>query len=382
MFGFPTDGALLGSRFRKKGSEYFQGLVALLIDEVSMVRVDVMDNIDRALKHHRNSTEPFGGLKVIMFGDPFQLPPVLRYEDTHPKNDPHGHKWRKAFIERYFFLAPTLIATGLRVLELTHIHRQGEDHKFAEVLNRIRVDRASAEDISYINRGSRQTDFGDQTLRVYGKNDAVDAYNKMMFSKIHSPEFTFRANWFPNKDLDGSPLRGYGTLPEAPTDHLLSLKHGARVIFIKNDDQMTDGNRRWVNGSAGQIWKVGRGEVLVELDSGQIVPVGRSRFEIRELVSGSDSRGRPVIYGDITGWFEQIPIKLGWAVSVHKSQGQTLDSVVLEFGEQYFEAGQAYVALSRARALKHVHLVSPLSDVRRALEVAHVHAATFDLVGD
>lgn len=360
MFGFPIDGVLLGDRFRKSGSEYFRSLKALLIDEVSMVRVDVMDNIDRALRFHRESNEPFGGLKIVLFGDPFQLPPVLRLEDTHTKYDQWGWAWKKAFKDKYFFFAPNLIRSGIRLLELNHIHRQGTDLEFAEILNRIRVDRATNRDLEVINKKSSSSNFGSETLRVFGKNAYVDRHNVKMFNALEGRATTYSSRFIRNAKISGVPLRHYGEPPESPAELDLELKPGSRVIFIRNDDQSQTGKRLWVNGSTGEVLSLSPDSVLVRLDAGYVARVRKSRFEVRELVAERTRDSKEKIYADLTGWFDQFPLKLGWAVSVHKSQGQTLEKLVLDFDDQYFEAGQAYVALSRAKTLESIYLINPI----------------------
>ncbi len=375
LFGLSTDGVLLGDRFRRKGSEYFQSLVALLIDEVSMVRVDVMDNIDRALRYHRDSDLPFGGVKLVLFGDPFQLPPVLKEEDYKTKYDPWGWKWRHAFTDKYFFLAPGLLKTGIRSLELTHIHRQGADLEFAQILNRIRNDRVQSEDFVYLNSNSKRQPPAADSLRLFGKNEAVDAYNLIKFNQLPGRGETFRANWIKNRECEGAPLRT-STLPEnSVAESELMLKAGARVMFIKNDDQSGNDIRRWVNGTLGQVVSCRLDGVSVRLDSGEVVTVGRSKFDVRELVQEVTPEGKTKVYGAITGWFQQVPLKLAWAVSVHKSQGQTLDQVVLDFDDQYFEAGQAYVALSRARRLQDIYFQNPISP--SVLKPLNTHVKSF-----
>jgi ATP-dependent exoDNAse (exonuclease V) alpha subunit len=361
LFGLSTDGVLLGNRFRRQGSEYFQSLNALLIDEVSMVRVDVMDNVDRALRYHRDSDEPFGGVKLVLFGDPFQLPPVLREEDYKTKYDPWGWKWRNAFTEKYFFLAPGLLRTGIRTLELSHIHRQGADLEFAEILNRIRNDRVKPEDFMYLNANSRQEPPTGDTLRLFGRNEEVDAYNASKLIELPEKSEAFHAHWIKNRECEGVPLRSSATPENSVVEPELKLKPGARVMFIKNDDQSGTEIRRWVNGTLARVITCRPDGITVELESGEVLKVGRSLFDVRELVQEVNPGGKTKVYGAITGWFQQFPLKLAWAVSVHKSQGQTLERVVLDFNDQYFEAGQAYVALSRARRLGDIYFENQFS---------------------
>lgn len=365
LFGLPIDGVLYGNRFRKSGSEYFKNLRCLVIDEVSMVRSDIMNMVDLALKYHRGSEEPFGGVKIVMFGDPYQLPPVLRYEDIHTRQDKYGHKWRQIYNqEKYFFASPVFRANKLRIriLELETIHRQNQDKDFAEVLNRIRKVVHTDADLEYLRNNAAQNRIPDDSPRLFGKNDAVFSYNNARLEALPSQiAKTYSAHWFSNPEVSGTPIRANSGQPENPADAQLTLKVGARVIFIKNDDQSGSSTlRRWVNGSLGTVIELLSDGVQVRLDNGDVYEVGRSLFDVRELVTDQLPSGKTRIYSDITGWYQQLPLRLGWAITVHKSQGQTLDRAVLDFNDQYFEEGQAYVALSRARSLASLHfLTSP-----------------------
>lgn len=375
LFGLSTDGVLLGPRFRQRGSEFFQSLSALLIDEVSMVRVDHMDNVDRALRFHRQNEQPFGGLKIVLFGDLFQLPPILRYEDYTSAKDPYGLKWKRAFFEKYFFLAPALLKTGIRAIELTHIHRQGSDLEFAEILNRIRRERATASDFEYLNSNSSSSAFGDNALRVFGTNEAVDRYNLQRYEVLGGREEIFTAEWNRNRNCPGTPLRSTGIPIDTPVEVSLRVRPGTRVMFTKNDDQSRRVSRRWVNGSLGTVSSANSSGIRVVLDSGELVTVARSETEVRELVQEILPDGKKQVYGAITGWMTQYPLKQAWAVTVHKSQGQTLENVVLDFQDQYFEAGQAYVALSRARSLGDIHFESQISS--DSLKPVSTHIKSF-----
>lgn len=363
LFGFPIDGILYGNRFRKSGSDYFKNLKCLVIDEVSMVRSDIMNMVDLALKYHTGSEEPFGGIKLVMFGDPYQLPPVLRYEDVHTRKDKYGHKWRQIYNqEKYFFASPVFRANKMRIriLELETIHRQREDKTFAEVLNRIRKVIHTDADLDYLSANSARGHIPDDSPRLFGKNDAVFSYNNSRLDALPSQiAKTYSARWFSNPEVSGTPVRANSGQPENPADAQLTLKVGARVIFIKNDDQSGSTSlRRWVNGSLGTVLKLLSDGVEVRLDNGQVYEVGRSLFDVRELVTDQLPSGKKRIYSDITGWYQQLPLRLGWAITVHKSQGQTLDRAVLDFNDQYFEEGQAYVALSRARSLASLHFIT------------------------
>lgn len=359
LFGFPVEGILYYEQYRRSGSEYFKRLKALVIDEVSMVRVDIMHQIDRALRFHRKSEAPFGGLKIVLFGDPFQLPPILRYEDIHTSKDPYGLRWKRHFGSKYFFKAPAIRESGLHVLELESIQRQSTDLEFAKVLNKLRKGFAADSDFEFLTENSAQESPRDEAIRIFGKNDAVNSYNSARLNALDkSTQTTYTATWVRNSEVAGAPLRGHDAGPENPADQQIELRKGARVIFIKNDDQSGTKPGLWANGTLGQVLSASRNEVHVLLDSGVTVKVGRSRFEVRELVKGETSSGKQAIFSDVSGWYDQIPLRLGWAITVHKSQGQTLDKVVLDFDEQYFEAGQAYVALSRVRKLQDIYLIT------------------------
>lgn len=357
MFGLPASGTLLGDAFRKSQAytDFFQSLTALLIDEISMVRADILKTVDHALKYHLDSDEPFGGLKTVLFGDPFQLPPILRPEDFG-KYDPFHKKYWAMFTTKHFFSAPVVLNCDLKVIELKTIHRQGTDLVFAEILDRIREGNASDSDLDYLINNSNQNAIDDSTPRLFGKNDLVFDYNLERLEELDpETEISFSAVWAPNPKCVGRSLRSSGSEPYTSVEPLVTLREKARVVFVKNDDS---GAKRWVNGSMGEVVSLSSSKVTVRLDEGGLVEATPTRFEVRELVEEDSPKYGRRVYGDITGWMIQIPLKLSWAISVHKSQGQTFEKVALDFQDQYFEAGQAYVALSRAKSLSGVSLIS------------------------
>lgn len=362
LFGFKV-GTILHAdwHFRKTGSEFFKDLDVLVIDEISMVRVDMMDMIDTALRFHRDHTQPFGGLKLVMFGDPFQLPPVVTEEDIRASGST-WFVWNNHYRGRkYFFASDALRHTGVRVLELTEIHRQGEDKEFAEILNRVRIGRSDANDLKIISSKSKQELPDHEALRIFGLNKVVDAHNRGML-KLLPPDapFTSIASWVANPESLGTPLADQIRGRSFAGVEKLELKLNARVIFIRNDDG--NGNpelKRWVNGTMGTVVGISNSLITVRTDSGRSVNVRRVNFEVRELVRIKDSlTGVTRIRTQVTGWMSQFPLRLGWAITVHKSQGQTLDEAVLDFDDQYFEAGQAYVALSRVKSLDTLFFLS------------------------
>ena len=360
LFGFKV-GLIIAKdwHFRQSGSEYFRALEWLVIDEVSMVRVDLMDGIDMALRFHRRNNLPFGGVKIVMFGDPYQLPPVVSPMDIY-ESTWSTYAWRKYRGKHYFFDARVFSRAPIRILELQEIHRQSDDLEFANILNRIRVGRYSDRDLEVLRENSKQELPNHEALRVFGKNDVVDSHNRRMLAQIPPENATkYPYIWEANRESKGVPLDSARRFESFPGELSLDLKIGARVIFIKNDDQSGSGSRLWVNGTLGTVTGLSPHKIGVRLDSGSSVTVGRSRFELRELVRASNATvGGSEIRAEVTGWITQFPLRLGWAITVHKSQGQTLDEVVLDFEDQYFAGGQAYVALSRVKSLDTMYFIS------------------------
>ena len=373
LFGLGITGIMNPNSFRKTNSDYFKDLRVLVIDEVSMVRVDVMNTVDNALRFHLGRDEPFGGLKLVMFGDPYQLPPVISGNDWWQDNRT-SEKVLRTF--PFFFNAGAFENRKPRILSLTTLHRQADQIKFTEVLNRVRESVHSHEDLDYLVKNSNQSEPEIGTLRIFGRNDAVEVWNSTRLSALgEAPQRTYSAEWETNQALIENfkkfYRRNFGTefqkllemyrdyesrVREAqnqahndlnPWEKTIVLKIGARVIFTKNDT-----NNRWVNGSTGTVLSVDDHSVSVRLDeSNLVVNVTSVKFEKSAIVwtVGKDDRIRLSV--EVVGWFKQIPLRLGWAITVHKSQGQTLDAAVLDFTDQYFEKGQAYVALSRVRTL-------------------------------
>jgi hypothetical protein len=372
LFGLGVTGIMNPNSFSKRNSEYFKDLRVLVIDEVSMVRVDVMNTVDQALKFHRGNSEPFGGLKLVMFGDPFQLPPVITGNDKWQDNRTSDKVLQRS---PFFFNAAAFKVREPRILSLTTLHRQADQIEFTEVLNRIRESKHSAEDLEYLTTTSNSAIPGQDVLRVFGKNDVVEEWNEQRLSELpESSQRLYIAEWETNQDLienfrvyyqrtSGIAIKELlemykdyeARVREAqkqahsdlnPWEKKLVLKIGARVIFTKNDP-----NKRWVNGSTGTIVSLLPGSASVRIDrSEEKVEVTPLKFEKSAIVWTMGKQGRPRLSVEVVGWFKQLPLRLGWAITVHKSQGQTLDSAVLDFTDQYFEKGQAYVALSRVRS--------------------------------
>lgn len=344
----PPDG------FSKKNSEYFQSLDTLVIDEVSMLRVDYFDAIDRALRYHRGSDVPFGGVKVVLFGDAYQLPPVVTKEDIQA-SEKSKRTWSQYGQHPFFFSSMVMHEAKVRILQLTEVHRYGEDKQFVEILNRVRIGRATEEDVIALNEGAAYESHSQTAVQLYGKNVSVDEANDAKLRRLGKSISSFPAKWIPNLELRGTALRlidPYYNFRES-VPQVLHVAIGAKVIFLRNDQA-----KRWVNGSQGEVLRISKDRLEVKLDNDSVVAVEPIDFEIRELVDFGMGDKKRLIYTGITGWLRHFPLRLGWAITVHKSQGLTLDSASIAFEDEFFEPGQAYVALSRVRGLGSLHFQS------------------------
>lgn len=339
----------------------------LVIDEVSMVNADLMDAIDRSLRQARQRKhEPFGGVQVVLFGDPYQLPPV-------PGDAEEREYFRDNYRSMWFFDAKVWAEASLRIYELAFIHRQTEGD-FKEMLNAVRHGRVTAEIAGALNgAGARPvpTDGGAITLAT--RNDTVNRINKVELDRLSGKVMTAKAEV--SGEFGG---RAY------PADEALELKVGARVMFLRNDSE-----QRWVNGTTGVVTRV-RDTVFVEVD-GEVHEVQPVVWEKHKY---SYSATTKQLKKDVVAEFTQFPLRLAWAVTIHKSQGKTYDRAIVDLGSRVFSAGQTYVALSRITSLEGLYLSRPLRpadiivdlDVRRfmseASRVPAIEAAADAGVGD
>jgi ATP-dependent DNA helicase PIF1 len=316
-------------RFQKK---LYENIEVLIIDEISMVRADIMDNMDYFLRLNRNNQKPFGGVQMVVFGDLFQLPPVV----SSPQEQLF---FQTTYKSPYFFDAQVMKSEEfeLQLIELRKIYRQEERH-FIRLLDTVRTNRMDYEDLDDLNE-RHQPNFEDDEgyITLTTRNAIADQINDRALKKIESPTFMYTAKI----DGDFDP-RNF------PTESLLQLKAGAQVMFIKNDAE-----RRYVNGTIGKIVFIDDENIHVEVidkdGSKRIVEVSQSAWEnIRYKTSDTDPNK---IEAEVTGSFKQYPLKMAWAITIHKSQGKTFDKVIIDMGTGAFEHGQTYVALSRCRSL-------------------------------
>jgi ATP-dependent exoDNAse (exonuclease V) alpha subunit len=324
-----------------------------VIDEVSMVNADLMDTMSRAMGIARGRRKlPFGGAQVVMFGDPYQLAPV-------PGNNEERAYMAENYQSNWFFDAHVWREDSLERYELSEIFRQHDEH-FKEILNAIRDGSCTQEMLDYINKCGNRFPPHDDVIRLATINESVNSVNRHRMSRLETKPKTF------NAIFSAADEKAFGrTLPAEP---VLELKIGAQVMFIKNDDSSTVKNpigtgllKRWVNGTIGTVVDLpSSGGVVVEVD-GETFDVGRStwekvRYEIDEQFDEALGRVKEVLVAVPLAEFQQIPLRLAWAVTVHKSQGQTYDEVVIDMGRGAFSPGQTYVALSRVRSLEGLYL--------------------------
>jgi ATP-dependent DNA helicase PIF1 len=314
----------------------------LVIDEVSMVRCDLLDVVDRCLRIARNRHEPFGGVQVVLVGDFLQLPPVVPFAEQNMLA-------RMDYSGPYAFDAKVLRAAEVARVPFTTVHRQ-TDRVFIEHLTRIRHGDLLAEAIEAVNLACCRPHRADRTAVVLAPTNArVDAYNHAGLSALASPERVYLGETKGEFDLANDRM---------PVPESLVLKVGARVMAVRNDVA-----RRWVNGSVGSVTRLADDHASVRLDAGHEVEIERASWE-RIRYAWNDTEGRVV--ATVIGSYTQLPLVHAWASTVHKAQGLTLDDVRIDFDRGAFAPGQSYVALSRARSLGGLSLARPLkaTDVR------------------
>ena len=304
----------------------------VVIDEVSMVNADLLDAIDRSLRLARQRPrEPFGGAQVVLFGDPYQLAPV-------PGDGDERAYFEDQYRSMWFFDAKVWHNTDLLIYELATIHRQHED-EFKYMLNAVRHGRVTAEIAKRLNDTGARPAPTDGAITLATTNVTVTRINATQLAKLPGRVLTARAEV--SGEFGG---RAY------PADEALELKPGAQVMFLRNDS-----DQRWVNGSIGTVTKIDS-TVWVEVDG----EVHQVQPAVWEKYRYSYSPVTKSLTKDIVAEFTQFPLRLAWAVTIHKSQGKTYDRAIVDLGQRSFAPGQTYVALSRISELEGLYLTRPL----------------------
>lgn len=318
------------------GTSIYKRIDTIIIDEVSMVRADMFDAIDYFMRlNGRNPKKPFGGVQLILFGDLYQMPPVV---------DGDICKIMERLYETpYFFSAKVMDNFNLKKIELNKVFRQ-KDPEFIEFLDKVRLGNICDSDLEYIN--SRVCDISptDDYLTLTPTNNIVSSINQKKLSELNDKLYVYKGKVEGNFDLGNGSKNN-----NLPADYELKLKKGSKVMFVKNDSQ-----GRWVNGTLGKIEDLGNDFVKVKIDEdSSIVRVSAETWTKIKQVYDEDS---DTIIPKPVGTYTQIPLKLAWALTIHKAQGQTLDKVYIDISTGVWEFGHTYVTLSRCRTHKGIIL--------------------------
>ncbi|MFK7947025.1 MAG: ATP-dependent RecD-like DNA helicase [Saprospiraceae bacterium] len=338
FFGFPPKPISRKDIKLRRNKSLYKKIDIIVIDEVSMVRADMMDNIDFFLRLHRgNMIEPFGGVQMLFVGDLFQLPPVVASNEE-------AVLMQKNYESPYFFSANVFQELDYERIELQEVFRQEHRH-FIRILDDIRTnqfDRDTLEDLNQrvIPSSMIEDDFH---ITLSPRNALVNKINKEKLAKLTSMEFSFLAS-----------VTGNFRESAFPTDAILKLRKDAQVMFVKNDPK-----RKFVNGTIGKVVQISNEIIKVETNENgkrRIIDVEKVEWEIQRYTLNNSGE----IKANIVGTFKQYPLTLAWAITIHKSQGKTFSNIIVDMGRGAFAAGQTYVALSRCKTLDGIVLSRPI----------------------
>ena len=345
FFGFLPDVTVekvKGPSYHPKSQRTMKIMKTLVIDEISMVRADLLDIIDQALRRYGpNPRKPFGGVQLVMFGDLYQLPPIVKADEREFFDD----NYRSEF----FFDSLAFENEGYETIELTKVYRQ-KDPELIDLLDRIRVNKITEEELEALN------------TTVDPNFEPAD--DEFYITLTSTKALSARINNAKLAELDGelyqaeASVSGFFAEKDYPTEKYLEFKVGAQIMLLNNDQ-----NLRWANGTLARIKKINKGKnkkietLVIELASdGSEHELERNQWDL--LKANYDNKR---LRYETIGSFVQFPFRLAWSVTIHKSQGKTFDRVILDFSHRVFAPGQMYVALSRCRTLEGMKLRTPIN---------------------
>lgn len=339
FFGLPSEVCPIGTCGKLSQARIMTILHAdtIIIDEVSMVRCDIIDAIDYTLRKTLRTSLPFGGKQIIFVGDMFQLPPVVTHKaerdmlhDIYQTND------------FFFYKADAIKRIRMVKIEFQKVYRQNDDTDFLHILENVRMNKVTPDNIMHINERVKQAQPEDgMVITLASINKTADMINQERLAEIDSEEFEYEG--IINGKFDDKKL---------PVELVLRLKVGAQVMFTRNDSM-----RRWANGTLAKVTKLTKDEIRVMLDNGNVYAVPCSTWESYSYEYDHESRK---MKKEVKGNFTQFPLRLAWAITIHKSQGMTFEKMTLDLSRGLFAPGQLYVALSRVRTLDGLFITKPV----------------------
>lgn len=331
--------------------EMYKAIDTIIIDEISMVRADLLDAIDKFLRMNgKDLRKPFGGIQVIFFGDLFQLPPIV-------SDEAESQYFATVYQSPWFFDAHVFKVHPHKLIELTKVYRQ-KDSDFITLLDAIRTGQFNDSHLQRINERFQiwqHPNGNTPNITLTSTNEIAHQINETELNKLPHPEFIYTGV------VEGDfPKKTY------PTNTVLRLKQGAQIMFVKNDS-----NRRWVNGTIAKIYSLENEAIYVEVtdkDNSFVYNVPKEKWEILKYKFDFVTRK---LETEVIGTFTQYPLRLAWAVTIHKSQGLTFDKLIVDLGNGAFAHGQTYVALSRCTSYEGIFLKQRISkgDIRVDSEV-------------
>ncbi len=338
FFGLPMDVCTPGT-MGKMSETRIQALLhadTIIIDEVSMVRCDIIDAIDYTMRKVLRSMQPFGGKQIIFVGDMFQLPPVVKQGAERELMHDLYHT-----DDFFFYKADVIKRMRLVKIEFQKVYRQ-EDKDFLRILENVRLNKTTPENLMHLNeRVGQPTKEDGMVITLASINKTADNINQQRLAEIDAEEYTYEGT-----------VQGKFEEKRFPVDLTLKLKVGAQVMFTRNDQQ-----KRWVNGTIGTVTKLTKDEIQVTTGGGDTYTVPCCSWESYSYEYDREARK---MKKEQVGTFTQYPLRLAWAITVHKSQGMTFDKLYLDLSRGMFAAGQLYVALSRVRSLGGLYLSRPI----------------------